>query len=404
VSPLSPSLDTIAVTAGRTASGGSLAPPLWTTSTFELGGDVDARRLATTPGEARFYGRHGNPTVAAFEDAVAQMEGAEAALAFASGMGALSAVVLGLCSRGSHIVAARQLYGGARQLLSGPCARFGIDVTFVDATRPGALSEAVEPGRTVLVVAESPANPRLDLVDLDELGAIQGPFTVVDSTFATPFGQRPLAHGVDLVVHSATKAMAGHNDALLGVVCGSRDLVEWLWGFAVLQGAPASPFDAMNGLRGLRTLGVRFRQQTATALALAEALEGLAAVREVRHPGLASHPQADLARRQMQLTGGLVSFEVAGGADAARRFVAALRLVRHAASLGGPETLVCHPASTSHAGLREEELAEAGISGGSVRISCGLEDPADIIDDVRNALRSTALPASPTEPALTATA
>ena len=170
------------------------------------------------------------------------------------------------------------------------CPRFGIDVTFVDATKPRAFAEAIIPGRTMLIIAESPANPRLDLVDLDELGALL-PITMVDSTFATPLGCNPLAHGVNLVVHSATKAMAGHNDASLGVVAGERELIDWLWGFAVLQGANASPFDALNGLRGLRTLGVRLRQQSATALLLARALEAQSAVTEVRYPGLPSHPQ-----------------------------------------------------------------------------------------------------------------
>ena len=211
--------ETTAVRAGRGHNGGALAPILWATSAFEIA-PADSRRLATTPRTSTFYTRHGNPTVRAFEDAVAALEGAEAALAFASGMGAISGVVLGLCGRGSHIVAQRQMYGGTLQLLGSVCPRFGIDVTLVDGTRPGAFAEAVEPGRTVLALAETPANPCLDLVDLDELGGLVGPITVVDSTFATPLAQRPLDHGVDLVVHSATKALAGHNDACLGVACG----------------------------------------------------------------------------------------------------------------------------------------------------------------------------------------
>jgi cystathionine beta-lyase/cystathionine gamma-synthase len=256
----------------------------------------------------------------------------------------------------------------------------------VEGARPGAFREAVEPGRTVLVLAESPANPCLDLVDLDELGAIEGPIRVVDSTFATPLGQRPLDHGVDLVLHSATKALAGHNDACLGVVCGSGELIDWLWSFAVLQGANASPFDALNGLRGLRTLGVRLRQQSATALAVASALEAHPSVDLVRHLGLPSHPQAELARRQLRLPGGVVTFDLAGGRDAATRFLERLRLCRPAPSLGGPETLVGHPASSSHAGLRDEELAECGISPGTVRLSAGLEDTDDIVADVLGAL------------------
>jgi cystathionine beta-lyase/cystathionine gamma-synthase len=377
---------TRAIRAGRRHDADSLAPVLWSSTTFRPESVADSRRKATAPRPTRFYSRYGNPTVAAFEDAIAELEGAEAARAFASGMGALSGVVLGLCSQGSHIVASRQLYGGTRQLLEGVCPRFGIDVTFVDGTAPGALASAVIPGRTVLVVAETPANPRLDLVDLEELGRIQGPFTVVDSTFATPLAQQPLRYGVDLVVHSATKAIAGANDATLGVVAGAADLIDWIAGFAALQGACASPHDALAGLRGVRTLGVRLRAQTETAHAVAAFLEGHDAVADVRYPGLASHPQFDLAKRQLELAGGLVAFDLAGGYEAGVRFVESLRLVQHAPSLGGPESLVSHPASSTHAGLDEDQLAEALISPGTVRLSVGLEGATDIIGDLAAAL------------------
>lgn len=349
--------------------------------------------MAKSTRATRFYSRHGNPSVRAFEDAVAEMEGAEAARAYSSGMGAISAVVLGLVNKGQHIVAQRQLYGGTMQLLTMVCPRFGIEVTFVDATKPGSFEAAIEPGRTVLVIAESPANPRLDLVDLDELGALL-PITMVDSTFATPLGANPLKHGVDLVVHSATKAMAGHNDASLGVVAGERELIDWLWGFSVLQGANASPFDAMNGLRGLRTLGVRLRQQTETALAVGRALEKEEAIVDVRHPGLESHPQFELARRQLRITGGLVTFDLVGGAEAGERFIDAVRVCRKATSLGGPETLVTHPASTTHAGLEPDELAASGITGGTIRVSAGLEHPDDIVADVLAAVAAAGRPAT----------
>jgi cystathionine beta-lyase/cystathionine gamma-synthase len=244
----------------------------------------------------------------------------------------------------------------------------------------------VRPGKTVLVFAETPANPQLDIVDLAELGAIAGPMTVVDSTFATPLGQRPLEHGVDLVIHSATKAIGGHNDASLGVVAGSDELLTWLWGFAVLQGANASPFDAMNGLRGLRTLGVRFARQCATAQRLAEVLEAHPKVAQVRYPGLASHPQHELAARQMDHFGGLISFDLAGGFDAGRTFVEGTELAQLATSLGGPETLVTHPASTTHVGLTPGELAATGIGPGTVRLSAGLEHPDDLVADIEAAL------------------
>lgn len=378
--------ETVAVRAGRSANGPSLAPVIWATSTFVTPTVEEGRRLATSRGATNFYSRYGNPTVNAFEEAVAELEGAEGARAFSSGMGAVAAVVLGLCSSGDHVVTQHQIYAGTQLLFQSVCPRFGIDVTFVDGTDPDAWDAAVRPGRTVLCFAETPANPRLDLVDLDRLGAIRGPMTVVDSTFATPLGQRPLDHGADLVVHSATKAIGGHNDITLGVVAGTRELLDWVWGFAVLQGANASPHEAAGGLRGLRTLGVRLRQQSATALRLAEVLDADDRVTDVRYPGLVSHPQHDLAARQLRSSGGLLTFDLVGGIEAGSRFVEATRICQLATSLGGPETLVTHPASTTHVNLLPEELAAAGIGPGTVRMSVGLEDTDDVVADVLAAL------------------
>ncbi len=370
------------IRAGRADNDTALAPVLWTSTTFVTPTVEDGRAMATSSTARRFYTRYGNPTVNQFEDAIAELERAECARAFASGMGAISAVLLGLCSKGDHVVAQKQLYAGTQLLLQSAAPRFGIDVTWVDATEPGAFTDAVIPGRTMVVFAETPANPRLALADLAELGSIAGPITVVDSTFATPLGQRPLEHDVDLVVHSATKAIAGHNDATLGVVAGSRELIDWLWQFAVLQGANAAPFDAMNGLRGLRTLGVRLERQTCSALAIARRLEDHSAVAGVVHPGLDSHPQRALAEAQMDLTGGLVTFELVGGLEAGERLVESTRIAQLATSLGGPETLVTHPASTTHVGLTPEEMTEAGIGPGTVRLSVGLEDADDLYDDL----------------------
>jgi cystathionine beta-lyase/cystathionine gamma-synthase len=381
-----PHPETRAIRAGRADNDTALAPILWATTTFVTPTVAEGRRMATMAGANRFYTRYGNPTVRAFEEAIASLENAEDARAFASGMGAITAVVLGLCSTGDHIVAQKQLYSGTQLLLQGTCARFGIDVTFVDGFTPGSFAAAVKPGKTVLVVAETPANPRLGIVDLDELAQIRGPMKVVDSTFATPMLQRPLDHGIDLVVHSATKAIAGHNDATLGVVAGSKDLLAWLWNFAVLQGANASPFDAMNGLRGLRTLGVRIRQQTENAQRLAEMLEAHPAVRAVSYPGLRSHPQYELAARQMTMPGGLLAFDLAGGLEAGVRFVEGTKIAQLATSLGGPETLVTHPASTTHVGLLPEELEEAGIHPGTIRVSAGLEHVDDLLADFAQAL------------------
>lgn len=346
----------------------------------------DAHRRATALRADQFYGRYANPTVRSFEDAIARLEGAEDAMAFGSGMGAIASTVLALCSSGDHIVAARQLYAGTLAFLEGPCARFGIDITFVDATVPGAFAGAVEQGRTTLVLAETPSNPRLELCDLDELGSIVGPFTVVDSTFATPLGQQPLAHGVDLTLHSATKGIAGHNDATLGVIAGEKELIDAIWGYSVLHGAMASPFDALNALRGVRTLAVRTAQQSASAQRLAEWLDAHAAVDRVFYPGLASHPQHDLAKRQMLQFGTVLAFELAGGRDAAKGLLDDIEIARRATSLGGPETLVCHPMTTTHASLSPADRAATGVTAGLIRVSLGLEHVDDLIADFDQAL------------------
>jgi len=377
--------ETLAITAGRTASGSSLAPALWASSTWESDSLDDAHRRATSIRHGDFYSRYANPTVHSFEQAMAELEGAEAALAFASGMGAIASTVLALCSSGSHVVAQRQLYAGTLAFLQGPCSRFGIDVTLVDVTTPGAFADAVQPGRTMVVLAETPSNPRLELADLDELGSITGPFTVVDSTFSTPLGQRPLEHGVDIALHSATKGIAGHNDATLGVISGDADLLAEIWAYSVLHGATPSPFDALNALRGLRTLGVRTRQQNDTARSIAVALADHPAVVAVHYPGLSEHPQHDLATRQLRQYGTVLSFEV-GDRDIASRFLSELRVARVATSLGGPETLVCHPATSTHASLTPDEKTQLGVSEGLLRLSVGLEDSADLLADLERAL------------------
>ncbi|HLT16371.1 MAG TPA: PLP-dependent transferase, partial [Acidimicrobiales bacterium] len=331
------------------------------------------------------YARFGSPTVRDLEAAVAELEGAEAALAAASGMGTVTAVVLGLCSSGDHVVASRQIFSVTYGLLAMHLPRFGIDVTLVDGTDAEAIAAAVIPGRTQVVLVETPANPALTLVDLEAIGAISGPFTVVDSTFATPVVQRPLEHGVDLVVHSATKAIAGHNDALLGVVAGSAELIDVLWGWQSAMGASASPFDAWNALRGIRTLPTRVARQADTALRLARFLEAHPKVVSVSYPYLESHPQHDLAKRQMSSGGTVVAFEVDGGAAAAEALMARSQLGRIALSLGGPETLLTHPA-TFAARYSPAERAELGITDGLIRMSVGLEHPDDLEADLAQAL------------------
>jgi cystathionine beta-lyase/cystathionine gamma-synthase len=378
---------TTAITSGRDGSN-ALAPSLSTSSTWTSAGLEESNRQANALHQTGNYSRYANPTVEAFEHAVAELENTEAALAFASGMGAISTVILALCSTGDHIVAQRNCYAGTLAFLNGPCARLGIDVTFVDGRNAHEFASAVRPGKTMLVMAETPSNPLLDLVDLAELGKIKGPFTLVDSTLATPLAQRPHDYGISIVLHSATKGIAGHNDATLGVIAADLDLINDIWAYAVLHGATASPFDAMNGLRGIRTLDVRLARQSETAQELAEWLLTQKNVTGVHYPGLKSHPQHELAVKQMHYFGSVLSFEIAGGKPAASKLLSALTLVRPAVTLGGPETLISHSASSTHNSVDLETKTRTGLTDSLLRISVGLESLIDIKDDLEKALRS----------------
>ena len=379
---------TTAITAGRDDSG-SLAPSLTPSSTWTSSGLEESHRQATAIHETKNYSRYANPTVESFEKAIAELENTQAALAFGSGMGAISTVVLALCSKGDHIVAQRNCYAGTLAFLNGPCARLGIDVTFVDGRNASEFAAAVRPGKTMLVMAESPSNPHLDLVDLTELGKIKGPFTVVDSTLATPLGQRPHDHGVSIVLHSATKGIAGHNDAMLGVIAADADLISDIWTYSVLHGATASPFDAMNGLRGIRTLDARLTRQCQSAQTLAEWLSAQKNVTAVYYPGLKSHPQHELAKKQMNYFGSVLSFDIKGGKPAATKLLSALKLIRPAVTLGGPETLISHSASSTHNSVDSETKTKTGLTDSLLRLSVGLEACADIQDDLASALAVT---------------
>ena len=379
---------TTSITAGRDGTN-SLAPTLSTSSTWSSTGLEESNRQANALHQTGNYSRYANPTVEAFEHAIAELENTQAALAFASGMGAVSSVVLALCSTGDHIVAQRNCYAGTYAFLVGPCARLGIDVTFVDGRNAQEFAAAVRPGKTMLVMAESPSNPHIDLVDLTELGKIKGPFTLVDSTLATPLAQRPHDHGVSIVLHSATKGIAGHNDATLGVIAADLDLISDIWAYAVLHGATASPFDAMNGLRGIRTLDVRLARQSDSAQQLAEWLLTQKNVTGVHYPGLKSHPQHELAVKQMNYFGSVLSFEIAGGKPAASKLLSALKLVRPAVTLGGPETLISHSASSTHNSVDIETKTKTGLTDSLLRLSVGLEACVDIKNDIASALATT---------------
>lgn len=380
--PEPPHLETVAIAAGRADNHGSMATPIWPSTTYELPDLETSARLATTPRSTQFYARNGTPTVQAFADAVAAVEGAEAGIAFASGMGAVSTIVFGMCSSGDRIVAQDSMFSATAQLLARTCPRFGIEVDFVNAFDADELRSAVAAKPTQLVWVETPANPMMGIVDLEAVGSLRGPFKVVDSTMATPAVQNPHELGLDFVVHSATKGIAGHNDALLGVVTGERELMDVLWAHHVVHGAVASPFDAFLGLRGLRSLHARLRQQTETAQAVAERLATHDGVARVLYPGLPSHPGHDIATRQMRNGGSIVVVDLAGGYEAGLAAIEKAQLVTPALSLGGPETIVTHPASMSAATLGEEERTDMGITPGLLRISIGLEHVDDVIDDL----------------------
>ncbi len=385
-------IETLLITSGRDKDEPSLPPVHYPAAVFENPSLDEAHRMSQDPDAFRLYTRYGNPTTNAFEAAVAELESAERSRAFASGMGAIATVLMGICETGDHIVAQSQLYAGTITLLKFLSERFGIEVSYVDGIAQGEFQRAVQKGKTKVIFAETPANPRLGIVDLEELGKIPGPIKIVDSTLAPPVIQTPLKYGIDIVIHSGTKFIGGHNDATLGVASGSDDLMRSLWVPAVSFGANASPGEALKGLKGIRTLGVRLERQCASALELAVRLGDHPQVESVSYPWLESHPQHELAKKQMRSGGALVCFDIKAPnvpkklKERARQFFDEIKLVRLASSLGGPETLATHPASTTHVDLEPEELAAAGIGEGSIRVSLGLENIDDIASDILGAL------------------
>ena len=319
--------------------------------------------------------------------------GGEAALVVASGMAAVSLVLLTFLRQGDHVVAQQTLYPTTTKLLARKLADFGITATLVDQTDTAAFAAAIQPN-TRLIYVESPANPTLALTDLAAvaaLGRAQGVLTVADNTFATPYNQRPLALGIDLTLHSATKYLGGHSDVVAGVVMGRQAHISRLWQTHVLLGGVLHPFEAWLLQRGLQTFGLRMAAHNANGLAVARFLAGHPAVREVYYPGLASHPQHALARQQMPGGfGGMVCFDLVGGRPAGEALLRRLKLISLAVSLGGTHSLITHPASTISAVQTAEEMAASGTRPGLVRLSVGLEDVDDIVADLAQGLRGLA--------------
>lgn len=363
--------------------------PIYQTSTFRF---EDSEAYAETisfrrPGYTYTRG-YGNPTLLAFENVMADLEGTQAAFSFASGMAAIHTVITALATTGDRVVASPELYGGAYSMFTGVLPRYGIDVTFVNPHDPDAVAGAL-PGAALFYV-ETIANPNVTVADLEALGAIcraAGVPAVVDNTFASPALCTPARFGFDFVLHSATKYIGGHHDLTAGVVCCSEEDMRRLRGVVIETGGTMAPLEAWLAIRGLATLELRMQRHSSSALVIAQALDRHAKVERVHYPGLPSHPQHEVALRELPRGfGGMLAFEVEGGVEAGMRFCDALELAWVATSLGGTTTLVGHAASTTHRQLDPEARRAAGIGDGLVRVSVGLEDPEDLIEDFERAL------------------
>jgi len=388
-----PNPDTLSAQGVRRGDGDSaIVPPIVYSATFAARDADEFAAMASQPRHARYYTRYGNPLHEQLAAQLVALEGAGAdshdALVTASGMGAISLVLLGLLKAGDHVVAQTNHYMASAKHFSELLPRFGVRCTLVDQTDLAQWQRAIAPG-TRLVMTETPVNPTCALTDLAavaRLARMQGALSVCDNTFASPLNQQPLALGIDLVVHSATKYLGGHHDLTAGAVIGPRALIDALWPTQICLGATLSPMDAWLLLRGLRTLALRVRQHNASALELARWLEQQPQVERVFHPGLASHPQHALAASQMTGFGGVMNIVIRGGYDEASRFVHALTLPRQAVSLGGVESLVVHAAAMWRGTMNDEQMRVAGIAPNAVRLSVGVEGVDDLRADLAQAL------------------
>lgn len=379
---------TLAVHGRHGARSGPLATPILQTSTFAFESAAEMRRFLDGDEELFLYTRYANPTVRELERAIAALEGAEAALALSSGMAAMTTAVLSLVATGDEVLGAASLYGGTLRLITETLPRFGVGSRLVPLEQLPRVDE-VASDRSRVLVLESPTNPTLDVVDLERVARAaraRGLAVIVDNTFATPHLQRPLDLGADLVMHSLTKALSGHSDLVAGALAGSSERVEAARATMKVLGGCLDPHAAFLALRGVKTLHLRVERQCRNALAVARRLEGHPGVRRVLYPGLPSHPGHDVARRQMSAFGGIVTLVLEGGLAAAERCYDRLALVARAASLGGVESLASLPVHTSHYGLPEAKLREAGIDPGMVRLSLGVEDADDLVADLERAL------------------
>lgn len=368
---------------------GPVAPPIYQTSTFEVTDNDEQVRVTPTD---HYYTRWGNPTWTLAEETIAAIEAAEAARTFASGMGAITTTMLALLKTGDHIVAQRDIYGGVMKFFSQWLPRVGIETTFVNTNDYEGYARAIRPNTRMLYV-ESPTNPTLRVIDMKKTAAIaeqRGIVSMIDSTFGTPINQRPTEHGFDLVMHSGTKYLSGHADLTCGVVSGRRELIERIHETRTTLGNCMDPHAAWLLIRGMKTLAVRVARQNENALRVAEFLEQHAKVQRVHYPWLKSHSQYDIAREQMSGGGGMVTFEVDGTGEDARRVSEAMRMFTLATSLGGVESLVSIPVLTSHAMISAEERAAMGVNEQMIRLSVGIESVEDLLADLDQALLAVA--------------
>jgi cystathionine gamma-synthase len=393
--PLGPS--TLAVHAGepRVKPGNSLVTPIIQTATFTFADTQEIKDHFEGRIDRVEYGRYGNPTQRIAESKLAALEGAEACLLFSSGMAAATTTLFAMLSRGTHVVVTDDSYRRTRQFLNQTLNRYGIEVSTVPCGDYEALEDAIRPTTRVLV-SESPTNPYNRILDLErfaDIGRRHRVKTLIDATFATPYNQRPIEFGVDVVIHSATKYLGGHNDLLAGAVLGSRDLVEAVRGLQGITGAVVDPFAAYLLVRGLKTFALRIERQNTNAQAVAEFLAGHPRVAAVHYAGLSSHPEHYVAKKQMRGFGGVVSFEVQGDLETASRVVDFCQIPYLAASLGGVESLIEQPAIMSFYELTSEERLGIGIKDNLIRYSVGIEDADDLIADLAQALDRAAAPA-----------
>jgi methionine-gamma-lyase len=382
-------LETLLIHADRDwNSTAAVVAPIYQTANFYGTSAEDFLERSSRPRHSEFYTRYRNPNAAHVETVLATLEGGEAAMLAGSGMGAISVAVLSLVEHGGQVVAQTNHYGGTLGLLRDLLPRYGVEVTQVDQRDTGAFEKALRKN-TKVIMLETPSNPPLRLTDLRAVAAIakaHGALSLVDNTFATPLNQRPLDLGIDVVVHSATKYLGGQSDVIAGAVVSSAALIEKIWNTHVVLGASLGPFDAWLILRGLRTLSLRVKRHNENALALAEFLENHRAVARVNYPGLKCHPQHELACRQMNGFGGVLSFEVSSGYDGAKKVLSRLRLPRIAASVGGVESLAVLCGDNFSHYMSAEEAEGAGISAGLIRVSVGLESLGHLVADFDQAL------------------